>query len=401
MRTEQRPARIDKGVNQGDDAVKVLIVTPSYSPVVGGSETLVRAICTKLNELGIATDIMAFNMERKWNPIWTKRIEHNSINRILKIPALNPFPFLRVNPLYYLLRLNVLPRLDFKKEFEEYDLIHFFGEADLSLPFFSRSVRKPKILQCVSIPILAEQFRRHTTMKKLFVRIFPALADIFIAFSSEDRKALLDLGVSQDKVLVWPYGIDTEVFRPDESKKLDNLILFVGRIERIKGLHVFLEALRLLKFKTQAVLIGPASDSEYFKQISRMSLEVEREGVHSIEYLGSMEQHDLLSWYQKATVLVRPDLVGPSGTGIATMEALACGTPVIGVQNHVVRDRVNGRIIQPNNPAMLAESLEEVLKDRELARKYGREGRRIMEEEYNLKTALNKLVQVYESLLSN
>jgi len=380
--------------------VRVLIVTPSYFPIIGGSETLVRTLSTKLNELGIHTDVMSFNMDKKWNPIWSERIEQNSCFKILKIPALNPFPFLRLSPLYYPLRLNVLPKLDFRKKFKDYDIIHFFGEADLSLPFLSRSIQKPKIMQCVSVPILGEQFRRHTTMKKLFVRIFRTLANTYIVSSSEDQRILSDLGIPLGKILLWPYGIDTEVFRPDESKKLDNLILFVGRIDRIKGLHVLMESLHLLKFKTEVAIIGPVSDSGYFEQISKMLLEINEEGVHTVKYLGSVDQYDLVSWYQKATVLVRPDLVGISGAGISTMEALACGTPVIGVQNHVVRDRIDGRIIPRNNPAMLAESLRELITEKGLARKYGKEGRRIIEDDFNLKAALNRLVKVYEGLLS-
>lgn len=380
--------------------MKVLIVTPSYFPMIGGSETLVQTLSTKLNKAGIHTDIMAFNMDKKWSPIWSERIEQYDYFKVFKVPALNPFPFLRSSPLHYPLRLNVLPKLDFKRKFEDYEIIHFLGEADLSLPFFSRSIQKPKIMQCVSVPILGEQFRRHAYMKKLFVKIFPTLANIFVVSSSEDKRVLLDLDIPPDKVLIWHYGIDTDVFRPREGMKLDNLILFVGRIDRIKGLHVFLRSLHMLKFKTQVVIIGPVSDSGYFKQINKMSLQINKEGVHTVKYIGSVNQRDLVPWYQKATVLVRPDLVGPSGAGISTMEALACGTPVIGVQNHAVRDGIDGRIIPPNNPTKLAESINVILTDKELAAKYGKEGRRIMEEEFSLKAVLKGLVRIYEDLLS-
>jgi len=379
--------------------VKVLIVTPSYLPIIGGSETLVRTLSTKLNKLGIHSDIMTFNMDKKWNPSWSERIEQNDYFKVFKVPALNPFPFFRVSPLYYPLRLNVLPRLDFVKKFEDYDIIHFLGEADLSLPFFSRSIQKPKIMHCVSVPILGEQFRRHTILKKLFASIFRTLADIYVVFSSEEQRVLFDLGIPPDKILLWPYGVDTEVFRPDERKKLDNLILFVGRIDRVKGLHVLLQSLHLLNFKARVIIIGPASTSEYLEQINKMLLKIGEEGIHTAEYLGSMDQCDLVPWYQMATVLVRPDLVGTSGVGVSTMEALACGTPVIGVQNHVVRDGINGRIVPPNNPARLAGSLNEILADKELARKYGKEGRRTIEEEFNLKDSLDRLVKVYEDML--
>jgi len=382
--------------------VKVLIVTPSYFPIIGGSETLVRTLSTRLNELGIQTDVMAFNMDKKWKPFWSERIENCGNFKIIKIPALNPFPFFSVSPLYYPLRINVLPRLDFKRKFEDYDLIHFLGEADLSLPFFSRSVRKPKIMHVLSAMTLRDQFQfRHATMGKFLVKIFPTFANLLLVFSPEDQQALLDLGVPSDKIVIWQYSVDTDIYRPDETKKQDNLILFVGRLDKVKGLHVLLKSLRFLNLKAQVVVIGPPAESEYFGQIKRMISRVNKEGVHSVKYLGAMDQCDLIEWYQRATVLARPDLVGPSGEGISTLEALACGTPVVGVENHVVRDRINGRIVPPNNPPKFAESLREILTQNELSRKYGKEGRRIIEEEYNLKAALQKLVRIYSRVLSS
>lgn len=380
--------------------MKVLIVTPSYFPIIGGSETLVRALSTKLNESGIHTDIMAFNMNKKWKPIWSERIEQNDLFRVFKVPALNPFPFAFTGPLYYPLRINVLPRLDFRKKLEDYDIIHFLGEADLSLPFFSISIQKPKIMHCVGVPGLCEQFRRHPMMKKFFMSIFRNLANLYIVFSPEEQSVLADLGITMDRTVSWTYGVDTDVFRPDESKKLDNLILFVGRIHRVKGLHVLLKSLHLLRVKTRVVIIGPVLERGYFEHIKRMILAVNKEGFHTVEHLGNLDHTDLIPWYQRATVLVRPDVIGASGAGISTIEALACGTPVIGVKNHVVRDRINGRIIRPNDPAILAKSLKEVLEENELAMKYGKEGRRTVEEEFNLRTALSRLVKIYKYMLN-
>ena len=380
--------------------MKVLIVTPSYFPMVGGSETLVRAMCTRLNKLGIRSDIMTLHMNKKWKPIWSEKTEQSGLFSVFKVPALNPFPFAFAGPLYYPLRINVLPRLDFRKKLEDYDIIHFLGEADLSLAIFSVSIQKPKIMHCVGVPGLGEQFRRHPIMRKFFTRIFRNLAGLYIVFSPEEREVLADLGITKNRTMLWAYGVDTDVFRPDESKKVDNLILFVGRIHRVKGLHVLLKSIRLLRFKVRVVIIGPILDLEYFEYIKRMSMVINKEGFHTVEYLGNLGQTDLISWYQKAAVLVRPDLVGASGAGLSTMEALACGTPVIGVQNHVVRDRIDGRIVRPNDPAMLAKSFRELLEKKELALRYGREGRRIIEQDYNLKTALNRLVEIYEQMLS-
>lgn len=381
--------------------MRILIVTPSFFPIVGGSETLIRALSAKLNKLGIQTDIMAFNMDRKWNPVLREKVEHDGSCKIFKVPAMNPFSFLHVSPLYHPLRLNVLPMPSFKKKFRDYDIIHFLGEADLSVPILSWPVQKPKIMHCVGVAGLEKQFCRHPILRRMLTRVFRRLADLYIVFTSEEREILLGMGVKPGRVMMWSYGIDTEVFHLGDAKRTDNLVLFVGRIDNVKGLHVLLRSLRYLDVGTQVVIIGPVSKSSYFSEISRMCLEINRDGKHNVKYLGEMDQHDLVPWYQKTAVFVRPDLVGASGTGCSTLEAMACGAPVIGVQNHVVKHCINGLIVPPDDPVKLADALHKMLGDRQLREDYGREGRRTIEQYYSWNAALPKLIKAYDILLRN
>ena len=379
--------------------MKVLLVTPSYFPIVGGSETLTRTLSTKLNEVGIHTDIMAFNMERKWNPIYSEKIEKANNHKVFKIPALNPFPFLRINPLHTPLRINILPKLGFNKRFQDYDIIHFLGEADLSMPILSRSVQKPKIMHCVGVPGLETQFVKHAIMKKFFIRIFRTLANVYLVFSPEEKAVLAKLGVPQNRVSILPHAVNTSIFRPDGNNRLNNLILFVGRIDPVKGLHVLLNSLQYLDSKTQVVIIGPVNDDRYFEKTESIRRKINANGFHNVTYLGSINQFELVKWYQKASVLVRADLVGASGAGCSTLEALACGTPVIGVQNHVIIDRVNGLIVPPNDPHKLAEALGLILTSKKIREEYGRSAARIIEENYSLKLVLARLIATYKKLL--
>ena len=109
--------------------MKVLFVTPSYFPIVGGSEVLTRILSTKLNEMGIHADIMTLNMDRKWSPVWKTKTAKDGQAKVFREPAINPFPGLP-NPLFNLLRINVIPKLSFVRRLKDYDLIHFIGEAD-------------------------------------------------------------------------------------------------------------------------------------------------------------------------------------------------------------------------------------------------------------------------------
>lgn len=375
--------------------MKVLMVTPSYDPIIGGTETLVRKLAVKLNAIGTCTDVMTFNMDKKWNPVWREGIEKSEF-KVFKIPAFNPFSFLPINPLDWLLKVNVIPKTNFIKRFEDYDIIHFLDEVDLSFSLFSIFTPKPKIMQCLTGTAF-ESIRRNYFQNRIFRRI----ADLYIVASSRRLKLLLGLGIPASKILTLPIGVDTETFRSDRTKKLDDLILFVGRLQKIKGVHILLQALSYLKIPTQTVIIGPIDqdDPRYTEKIKQMRHSINEKGVHKVKFLGSLDENGLVPWYQRAAVLVRPDLLGASG-GLTTIEALACGTPVVGTGNHVVKDGVNGILVPPNNPKKLANALKILLENKELRKTYGKEGRSIVELYFSLDHMTKKLTEIYEKLLT-
>jgi glycosyltransferase involved in cell wall biosynthesis len=380
--------------------MKVLIVTPSYFPIVGGSETMVRDLSINLNRIGVNVDVLTFSMDKKWKSYFRNSTEQSGSFKVIRVPAVNPFSNFMINPLYNVLRINVFPKLGFKRELQKYDIIHFVGEADLTLPIFSYSIKKPKIMHCVSLQTLHSQYRvsRSRIFRKLFVRVFPRLADLYIVPTPDEITVLLGLGVPKNRILVFPYIVDEEYFRPGRNKKSDNLVLFVGRITKIKGLHVLLDSLAYLNLRAEVVVIGSADDPSYFREIQKKFHEVNEVGFHTVKYLGEIEQKDLLPWYQKATVVVRPDLLRNSG-GFTALEALACGTPVIGTGNFVVRDNVNGIIVPSNDPKSLAWAIYRILEDRKLGEEYGRQGRLIVEQYFSWKTSLTKLVRTYQRML--
>jgi len=382
--------------------MKVLMVTPSYYPIIGGSEALTQLLTTKLNGMGIHTDIMTFNMDKKWYPVWKEETTRDGQIRVFRMPALNPFPRLP-NPLSNFFRINVLPKLSFIKKFKDYDVINFVGEADLSLPILSYFIKKPKIFHCVAIFRRGGLYKYYTFRRpflgKIFKKFFPNIADAYVIYSSEEKAVLTDLGVPAKKILTLPLSIDTEIFRPDETKKIDNLILFVGRIYKIKGLHILINALPYIETPIQLAIIGPTGDEEYVKEIEQMSYAINANGVHKIRLLGAMDHSDLVSWYQKASVLVCPYIYETYNT--VTLEALACGTPVVSTGTHITNQTSDGILVTSKDPKKLAAAIMKLLEDRELREKYGREGRKLIEERFSVEVAVKKLTKIYMDLLTN
>lgn len=362
---------------------------------------LTKILSTKLNLMGITADVMTFNMNKKWKPIWKEETVKNGSTNIFKQPALNPFPGLP-NPFFNLFGMNLVPKLSFSRRFRDYDVIHFVGEADLSFPIFSIFTKKPKLLHCVAIfrkgGIYKYYMSDRVFLGGIFKRLFSKLVNVFVVSSEEEKMLLSDLGVPEHRTLILPIGVDTDFFRPDEKQKTDNMILFVGRISKIKGLHILLKALSYVEVPVQLVIIGPAWDKEYFKEVERMSHEINEKGIHDVKLLGEMGHDSLVLWYQKAALLVCPYLYETYSNVIR--ESLACGTPVVSTGDHLQEESPDGILVVPKDAESLADAISRLLKDDNMRKKFGIDGRRTAEQHLSWKSILKDLIGVYEDMLS-
>jgi len=372
--------------------MRVLMVTPSYHPIKGGAETVIRNLSIKLNETGIQTDIMTFNMNQKWKPLWQAKTEKTDGITIFKIPALNWLPTNHSDRIT--LGINLIPGR-FRNRLKKYDIIHFHG-GDLTFPLFSYTVKKPKIFHSHGLSL--DFYRRYHLSRW----ILKNTADIYIAISKNMQKQFIDLGIPQNKIRLLHNAIDTETFHPSQ-KKSDNLILFVGRITYTKGIHILLKSLPYLKTKTHLVIIGPPDwDIEYFKEMLTRIENENRKGIHKITYLGEQEQTNIIKWYQKASIFILPSLI--EAFAVVNLEALACETPVIatnvGGVPEVVHHGKNGILIPPNNPIKLAEAIQYLLDNKDLRTKLGREGRKLVVENLSYRVITRRLRRIYEEMLT-
>ena len=381
--------------------MRVLFVTPSYFPIVGGSEVLTHVMSTKLRKLGVAADIMTFNMNKKWNPAWKEALVKDGAATVFKEGALNPFSGLQ-NPLFNLFRINVLPKPSFIRKFSNYDIIHFVGEADLSFPIFSYFVKKPKLLQCVGIFRKGGIYKYYNSdrafLGKTFKRIFPRIADKFIISSFEEKELLTGLGVPENKIVIMQIGVDTKIFRPDPSKKTEVMLLFVGRIDRIKGLHTLLQALPYVKIPVKLTIIGPPWDPDYAREIGKMSQEINSASFHTVTIIGELNSADLVTWYQRASILVCPYIYETFSNVVR--EALACGTPVVSTGSHSIENCSDGVTLARQNPQDLANVINNLLEKPQVCERLGKQGRSIIEQYFSWDSVVKDLIKLYEDTLN-
>jgi len=220
-------------------------------------------------------------------------------------------------------------------------------------------------------------------------------ADRIVAATPLDRQQMLELyKVNEAKIVVIPCGVNLELFRPidpDEARKklgLPNgrrLLLFVGRLDPVKGLNVLLEAMceltrRLKPCRAQDLtlaIIGGDLEAgfEALTNDAKCLQEIRRElGLEDlVMFIGSRSQEVLPYYYSAAVACVMPSLY--ESFGMVALEAMACGTPVIasrvGGLTFTVRDGETGFLVPERDPKALAEKLELILTDECLRRRLG------------------------------
>jgi D-inositol-3-phosphate glycosyltransferase len=226
-------------------------------------------------------------------------------------------------------------------------------------------------------------------------------ADRIVAATPRDRQHMIDLyDAPGDKIAIIPPGVDLKLFHPipqNNAKDFDpppeeHTVLFVGRIDPIKGIDVWFRAMALVVEENPALrghlcacLVGGDVDDEAVPDVELARLQALKEEVgigDVVTFLGRRSQEALPYYYATADVVVMPSL--HESFGMVALEAMACGTPVVasdvGGLSFVVRDGETGYLVPENDPYTLAATLGRLLRDPQLRSRLGRRGVQVARE---------------------
>jgi starch synthase len=217
--------------------------------------------------------------------------------------------------------------------------------------------------------------------------------------------------IRPERIRVIRNGIDTSEYRPDpntdvlERYGIDQsrpYVIFVGRITRQKGVPVLLRAASGLIPEAQLVLLAGAADTpEQLAEVTELvdGLQATRSGVYWIpEMLSKPEVIQLLT---HATVFACPSIYEP--LGIVNLEAMACGTAVVGSRTggipEVVADGETGLLVPAGEPEPLAAALNSLLSDPDRAEAMGQAGRKRAVAEFGWPAIAAQIVDLYAELV--
>jgi glycosyltransferase involved in cell wall biosynthesis len=194
-------------------------------------------------------------------------------------------------------------------------------------------------------------------------------ADAVVTVGDDLKQKLIELGIDRGKIHIVPRGIDDTVFTPGdqaEARRRLNLpphrktLLWIGRMEYVKGLRVLLEACHRLEGRNldyHVYLVGDGSLRQTLESICQTRGLCDR-----ITFVGPVLQEGLVDWYRAADYMVLPSR--SEGVPNVLREALACGTPFVASRVGGIPELAEGdahRLVPPADPGALAEALNEVI----------------------------------------
>ncbi len=394
------------------------------SKETGGMNVYVRELSRELARRGHRVDVFTRSQDPFAPRIDTNRLEHGA--RVVLVKAGPEAPYDKRRLFDHLPEFAHGVQAFAEKEKIRYDVYHAHY-------WLSGWVAR-ELQQCRAAPVV-QMFHTLGVMKNLVARSeedretehriavereIMGFADRIVAATPRDRQQMIDLySASADRIAIIPPGVDLNLFRPIpaiEAKEFietpadDHTVLFVGRIDPIKGIDVWFKAMALLveenpdlREKMCVCLIGGDVDEELTTdaELARLeSLKEELDIGDLVTFLGRRAQESLPYYYSAADAVVMPSLY--ESFGMVALEAMACGTPVVasdvGGLSFVVRDGETGYLVPEGDPRAFADCLGRLLRDPELRARLGARGKEIARD-YAWPKIADQIEQAYQTVI--
>ncbi len=342
---------------------------------------------------------------------------------ILNVPANTPVLKNGVRHYYFSVQFGPLlvslpMAAELRKTIKRYDLVHIHGLYRFPTAFAALLCRISNVPYIIvphgSLdPFLYRQSSRNVLAKRIHERLFdlPNLnAASAIHFTTSEEKARAEFLRIRAPGLVVPYGLDWPRFEnlPPKGGMRRRLglndqpiVLFLGRINFKKGLDLLVKAFSEVAERIDnAVLVIAGPDNDGFAEVVRKW--IEEQGIAAKVYWQEMLYgREVLEAYVDANVFVLPSFT--ESFGIAVIEAMACGLPV------VISDQVNiwtdvlhseAGLVVKLDALDIAHAIQVIVEDKKLAVRMGNSGRKFAKSRYAYDRIVGEVTRMYETIIS-
>lgn len=206
------------------------------------------------------------------------------------------------------------------------------------------------------------------------------------------------------QVLVTPFGIDTEVFKPDGAENHTELVIgTVKSLEKWYGIDYLMKAFKLTRERhpelpLRLLIVGGGSMYEYYRQLAKEL------GIEEVtEFTGFVPYQQIPEYHNKLDIYVALSVFEDESFGVAVLEAQACGKPVIisriGGLPEVVAEGKSGFLVNPRDEEAAASAMEILVLNPAKRNEMGNNGRAFVSEFYDLEHNTDKMIGIYKSAL--
>jgi len=232
--------------------------------------------------------------------------------------------------------------------------------------------------------------------------------DRIIAVSEATADKIAKQGVSRNKIVTIPNGVDLQCFASfarRETKQADaqHVVLTVAGIIEHKGqLNIIKSAPEVLAKFPEAVflLVGPVRSKYYFTLLEEAVSELGLE--QNVKLVGAVSQEGLLSYYQLCDLYLQPSL--EEGFCITMLEAMACGKPVIGTPvgeiPKLITESGAGILISDSSPAEISRAVIELLANEGVRKEFGERARKYMVDSYSWEAVARQTANLYHEMIT-
>lgn len=392
----------------------------------GGMNVYVRELTTELDRRGITVDVFT-RAQEPGTPVVHGVL--GSQSRVIHVPAGPEMPYNKNKVYDHLPEFIEGVKTRATAENLQYDVIHshywlsglaaqklrcIWGGTPMVQMFHTLGEMKNRVAQTPA--------ERETPFRIESERAIMQFADRLVAATPLEKEDLLTLyGAPPAKIDIVPPGVNLNLFRPlapQEAMKAicaysgRKMILFVGRIQPLKGIDSLMRAMALvlqrhpdLKDQVCVSIIGGAADPDSelerveFERLHRLKEDL---GIgHLITFLGAKDQNTLAQYYSAAQMVVMPSHY--ESFGMVAIEAMACGTPVIasdvGGLTYTVEDGFNGYRVPLKDHHALARKISLLLRHQTLRNQLGEQARRWVER-FSWPRIADDILEVYGKALA-
>jgi D-inositol-3-phosphate glycosyltransferase len=382
----------------------------------------VRELTRQLGRIGVHVDVYTRSQDEH-----VPHVLHDLGygNRVVHVPAGPEVPLAKRELAEHIPRyVEGIKRFSMEKGLE-YDLIHsHYWMSGLAAESLSDAWGLPTVHMFHTLGEMKNRIARSEAEREGNYRIegerrVIARADRLIAATLAEQTQLQFLyKVHKRKITIIPPGVDLSHFDPipdDEARQFIGLkpdahiVLFVGRIEPLKGIDTLIRAMSCMKFREMirpahlAIIggdpgVGREDMSAEMARLKNLSDDLGMENM--VLFLGKRAQDTLPYYYSAAEVLVMPSHY--ESFGMVALEAMACGTPVIASQvgglAYLIQDGETGFHVPDQDEEALCEKLIMVLGDQDLRKRMGQHAAEYAKD-YAWEVVAEQIVKVYRDVL--